>query len=109
MAQSASNDPRFVNNPITPAELPDLTIEVSILSPLTLTKDPEGLILGEHGIYIVANGFSGCFLPEVATDQGWSVEEFLGFCCSHKAGLSYDAWRNPETDVYLFTSEKFAE
>jgi AMMECR1 domain-containing protein len=54
-------------------------------------------------------GQSGCFLPEVATDQGWGVEEFLSYCCAHKAGLPADAWKQPGTDVYLFTSEKFSE
>jgi AMMECR1 domain-containing protein len=43
----------------------------------------------------------------VATDQGWNAIEFLSYCCSHKAGLHPDAWRMPDTSVYLFTSEKF--
>ncbi|MBN2293543.1 MAG: AMMECR1 domain-containing protein, partial [Pirellulales bacterium] len=65
--------------------------------------------LGTHGIYITHGNRSGCFLPEVATDQGWNTEEFLGFCCSHKAGLPHDAWKDPATKVYLFTSHKFSD
>jgi len=109
MGRSAARDPRFLDNPITADELEHLTVEVSVLSPLKKTDSPETLRLGTDGIYIVQGSRSGCFLPEVATDQGWNVEEFLGYCCSHKAGLPYDAWRDPETIVYLFSSEKFEE
>ena len=107
MGQAAARDPRFVSNPITPGELDQLTIEVSVLSPLTPTDDPLGLTVGAHGIYIVRGHRSGCFLPEVATDQNWSAEEFLATCCAHKALLPPDAWKDPDTTVYLFTSEKF--
>ncbi len=108
MASSAARDPRFVFNPITPAEVNRLTVQVSVLSPLTETDAPEKLQVGKHGIHVIgADGRSGCFLPEVATDQGWSAEEFLSHCCSSKAGLPADAWRRDDTKVYLFTSEKF--
>ncbi|HUS90917.1 MAG TPA: AmmeMemoRadiSam system protein A [Phycisphaerae bacterium] len=109
MAAAAARDPRFVTNPITPDEVGQLDVQVSVLSPLEETKDPEGLQVGTHGIY-VTNGYrSGCFLPEVATDQGWNAAEFLSCCCEHKAGLPPDAWRMLDTKVYLFTSEKFSE
>lgn len=107
MARAAARDPRFTMNPITPAELPELTIEISVLSPLEPTREPEKLEVGRHGIYVVKGYRSGCFLPEVATDQGWDAIQFLRYCCSHKAGLSPDAWRDPDATVYLFTSEKF--
>ena len=109
MARAAAHDPRFVFDPVTPRELPELTIEVSVLSPLELTREPEKLQLGVHGIYIVRGSSSGCFLPEVATDQGWGVEEFLDHCCAGKAGLPPGAWRQSGTKVYLFTSEKLEE
>ena len=107
MGQAAARDPRFPHDPITPAELSQLTVEVSVLSPLEETAEPEKLEIGTHGIYIVSAMGAGCFLPEVATDMGWDAEEFLSQCCQGKAGLPADAWRNPETKVYLFTSEKF--
>ena len=111
MAQeAATRDPRFTTDPITPAELAELTVEVSILSPLQKTDRPEELEIGTHGIYIVApGGRSGCFLPEVATDHNMGVEEFLDTCCAHKAGLPPGAWREPDTEVFLFTSEKFRQ
>jgi len=107
MGAAAAQDPRFVFNAITPSELPQLTVEVSVLSELTETKEPEKLRVGTDGIYIVCGGRSGCFLPEVATDQGWDAQQFLSHCCAGKAALPADAWRYADTKVYLFTSEKF--
>jgi AmmeMemoRadiSam system protein A len=108
MASAAARDPRFVANPITPRELEQLTVQVSVLSPLEKTDKPEALEAGTHGIYIKHGMRSGCFLPEVATEMGWSAEQFLSYCCATKAGLPADAWQHKETEVYLFTSEKFS-
>ena len=104
---SAVSDSRFFSNPITPAQLNDLDVEISVLSPLKKTNDPLSLRLGVDGIYIKKGYASGCFLPQVATETGWTKEEFLGNCCSHKAGLSPDAWKDKKTEVYLFSAEVF--
>ena len=104
---SATGDPRFFADPITADELEQLDIEISVLSPLKLTREPLDLRLGVDGIYIKMGGASGCFLPQVATETGWSKEEFLSYCCAHKAGLAPDAWKDVETEVYLFTAEVF--
>jgi AmmeMemoRadiSam system protein A len=104
---SASRDTRFFDNPITAGELPQLDIEISVLSPLQLTGDPLSLRLGVDGIYIKRGFASGCFLPQVATETGWSKEQFLSYCCAHKAGLPYNAWQDPGTEVYLFQAEVF--
>lgn len=104
---SARRDPRFRHNPIRPAELPRLDIEISVLSPMVKTSDPLSLELGKHGIFISSGYNSGCFLPQVATETGWTKEEFLGYCCAHKAGLDWDAWKQPGVEVYLFTAEIF--
>jgi len=104
---SATGDPRFMTDPITPDEVNKLDIEISVLSPLKRTDDPLALELGTHGIYVKRGYASGCFLPQVATETGWGKEQFLSYCCSHKAGLPPDAWRDPDTEVYLFTAEVF--
>jgi len=104
---SARSDPRFLDNPVMPGELNKLEIEISVLSPLKRTDDPLSLELGTHGIYIKRGYASGCFLPQVADETGWGKEEFLSYCCSHKAGLPADAWQDPKTEVYLFTAEIF--
>jgi len=108
MAVSAAlHDPRFAADPITPAELPQLHIEISVLSPMVLADDPLKLKLGVHGIYITDGFRSGCFLPQVAEETGWTKEQFLDYCCTHKAGLPPGAWRDPSVRVYLFTAEVF--
>jgi len=104
---SATGDPRFFAAPITAGELEQLDIEISVLSPLQRTDDPLSLRLGVDGIYIKRGHASGCFLPQVATEAGWSKEEFLSYCCAHKAGLAADVWREAETEVYLFTADVF--
>ena len=104
---SATGDPRFVAEPITADELEKLDIEVSVLSPLKRTDDPLSLRLGVDGIYIKSGYTSGCFLPQVATETGWSKEKFLSYCCEHKAGLAPDAWKEEDTEVYLFDAEVF--
>ena len=109
MAQAATGDQRFVQNPVTSAELQEIDIEVSILSPLELTDDPLSLKLGKHGIYITQGSASGCYLPQVATETGWSKEEFLSHCCADKAFLPADAWKQPASQVFLFSAEVFDE
>lgn len=106
-ARLAARDPRFTMDPITPNEIPLLDIEISILSQPEETSDPLSLIVGTHGIWIRNGHKSGCFLPKVAVEQNWNAEEFLINCCTRKAGLSADAWKNPDTGVWLFTTETF--
>ena len=109
MACAALKDPRFTDSPLKKDELKRLDIEISILSPLAPTNDPLSLELGTHGIYIKQGFMSGCFLPQVAVETGWTKEEFLSYCCAHKAGLPHDAWKDKQTTVYLFTAEIFSE
>ena len=104
---SCCGDPRFRDNPITVGELEELDIEISVLTPLERTNDPLSLELGVDGIYITKGYASGCFLPQVATETSWTKEEFLSNCCSHKAGLAADAWKDNDTEVYLFQCEIF--
>lgn len=104
---AAKEDPRF--NQIQPLELESLEIDISVLSPLQKVDNPLDFELGRHGIYITKGGSNGCFLPQVATETGWTKEEFLSKCCSMKAGLSQDAWKNKNLEVYIFTSEMISE
>jgi len=110
MAVSAAiEDPRFERNRIQPSELDDLEIEISILSPLQKIGNPLDMELGKHGIYIKKGFRNGCFLPQVAAETGWTKEEFLSQCCHTKAGLSPDAWKEKDTEVYVFTAEIIPE
>lgn len=109
VAKASLNDPRFATSPITAGELKDLEIEISILSDAAPTDDPLSLVPGEHGLVIRRGGQSGCFLPKVAAERGWSAQEVLANCCTMKAGLPADAWRSPDTEVLLFTAQVFSE
>ncbi len=106
---SATEDPRFEFNRITPPELDRLKIELSILSPLKKIKNPLNFELGKHGIYVQKGIHIGCFLPQVASETGWSKEEFLSHCCSIKADLPSDAWRYNDLEIYIFTAEIIEE
>lgn len=104
---SALEDPRFAGNRLKPGELPGVEMEVSALSPLRECADPERIAPGVDGIYVRSGGRSGCFLPQVATEQRWGVEDFWGHCCRDKAGLAWDAWKQPGTECYTFTADVF--
>lgn len=104
---SALDDPRFAGDRLGTADLAGLEMDISALSPLETTREPEKIIPGVHGIYVSAHGRSGCFLPQVATETGWNVEEFWGHCCRDKAGLEWDAWRKPDAVTKIFTAEVF--
>ncbi|MCP4594475.1 MAG: AmmeMemoRadiSam system protein A [bacterium] len=108
-ACSAAEDPRFCSHPVTHSELGRIIIEVSILGVPVATERPGDLEVGRHGIWIRRGASSGCFLPQVATERGWSAEEFLSNCCTMKAGLSADSWQDPATEVLLFGAEIIAD
>ena len=104
---AATEDPRFA--PVTLDELGAIEIEISVLSPIEKIDSPDKIQLGKHGV-IVKKGFSsGVFLPQVATETGWSKEEFLSNLCAHKAGLAPDAWKDKSTELYIFSAEVFSE
>jgi AmmeMemoRadiSam system protein A len=103
---SAFDDPRFP--PLARDELARVTIEVSVLSPFCRTRDPSEIRVGTHGILVRRSLRSGLLLPQVATEQGWSREEFLVHTC-RKAGLPDDAWRESDTIIEIFTAIVFSE
>ncbi len=110
MTFTSLNDPRFVDTPIRPGELERLQIELSILTPMWPTRDPLAeLTVGTHGVYVRMAGRAGCFLPQVAAEQGWDARRTLTECCRGKAGLPPDAWKDPAAEVFLFTAQIIRE
>lgn len=102
---AATQDTRFY--PVTENELNEIVIEISVLTPMKKIESIEEIKLGRHGIYI-KNGYrTGTFLPQVATDTGWTLEEFLGHCSRDKAGLAWDGWKDVE--VYIYEALVFSE
>jgi len=107
MAKSAAfNDPRF--NPVTMKEVPELEIEISVLSPLKKVKDVQEIQVGKHGIIIQQGFHRGLLLPQVATEWGWNREEFLEQTC-YKAGLPKDSWKDASSEIFIFSAEIFSE
>jgi AmmeMemoRadiSam system protein B/AmmeMemoRadiSam system protein A len=105
MAEAAAlRDPRFT--PVTERELPDLEIEISVLTPLRKITDVREIEVGKHGIYILKGWLSGLLLPQVATEYGWDRQTFLEHTCQ-KAGLPSNAWKDKDTEIYIFSADIF--
>ena len=111
-AISATQDPRF---PVLAAmELPFILIEVTVLTPpepLKVNQPKEYLekiMIGKHGLIIRKGRYAGLLLPQVPVEQEWDVKEYLASLC-YKAGLPPDAWLDPETNLFIFAGQIFAE
>jgi len=102
---AAFKDSRF--QPLQKNELPDLEIEVSVLSPMVKVSGASAIELGRHGVYLRQGSKSGVFLPQVATEQNWDKETFLSELCLEKAGLDRGCWQDSRTDIFVFTAQVF--
>jgi len=97
---ASSNDPRFA--PMTDADLADMEVEVTVLSPLEPLRDPKDIVIGKHGLYITNGRSSGILLPQVAMERNWDTRAFLENV-SIKAGLQKDAWKTSK--LYIYTAD----
>jgi len=95
---AATRDNRF--DPLSPEELNQTEIEISVLTPMRRISSPDEIVLGRHGVYIKKGNRAGTFLPQVAEQTGWTKEEFLGHCSRDKAGLGWEGWKDAEIFVY---------
>ena len=108
MAKAAAfSDHRF--EPLTKEEFDKIHIEVSVLTPPEKISDPNKIILGKHGVIVRKGTNSGVYLPQVATDTGWSLDEFMNSLCSSKASLPEDCWKDSSTEIYTFEAQVFEE
>ena len=103
---AARQDPRFP--PVSPSEVPDLELEISVLSPLKKIEDVGEIQVGVHGIYIINPRGRGVLLPQVATEYGWDRDTFLDQTCV-KAGLNPGCWQDPRTEILIFSAQIFSE
>lgn len=103
---AASRDNRVAA--IVPDELPEIRIDISVLSPLWRVDDPLALEVGRHGLYVVSGERRGVLLPQVAPQYGWNMETFLGQTCV-KAGLAKSMWKTAPTKIFAFTALIVAE
>ena len=101
---AAFKDPRFP--PLNENELEDLDIEISVLTPMKQISNINEIEVGKHGLMMIKGPYSGLLLPQVATQYNWDRQSFLSETC-HKAGLPTDAWKDDETEIYIFSAEIF--
>jgi len=102
---AAFRDGRFA--PLAKAELPEVEIEISVLSPLRPAQ-PGDIRPRAQGVLLERGGKSGLFLPQV-WDQIPGKEDFMGELCAQKAGLPRDCWKDPAVKIYSFTVDSFEE
>lgn len=102
---AAFGDPRFP--PLTRADLAGLSLEISVLTSFEPLADPSTVDVGRHGLVVEHGSARGLLLPQVATDHGWTREQFLDHTCI-KAGVPRDAWRRGAR-LYRFEALVFGE
>ena len=91
---AAFRDPRFL--PLTQEEFREVELEISALTPAVPVDSWRDIVIGRHGMTLTKFGRSAVFLPQVAPEQGWGIEETLTHLAM-KAGLPPDAWREGAT------------
>jgi len=101
---AALRDHRF--RTVTADELPELTLSISVLTSPEPVAGWEEIVLGRHGILLQRDGRSATFLPQVPTQQGWTLRQTLTQLAL-KAGLPPDAWRTGATFL-VFEAETFS-
>jgi uncharacterized protein (TIGR00296 family) len=77
---------------MTAVELPNVKIEISVLSPLEAVEEIDSIVIGVHGLLLNHLGRRGLLLPQVAVERGWDREQFLEQLC-RKAHLPATAWK----------------
>ena len=106
MALSAAlQDSRFPQ--LSLAELKDVKIEISALSPYQRVASVDKIRVGQDGVLLKRSGRSAVFLPQVAPEQGWTRNEMLDNLC-RKAGLASDCWKQ-DAEFHTFQAVIFSE
>jgi hypothetical protein len=105
MALSAAlHDSRFTR--LSLSELKDVKIEISVLTPYQRAT-VDKIQIGRDGVLLKLSGRSAVFLPQVAPEQGWTLNETLENLC-RKAGLISDCWKQG-AEIYTFQAIIFNE
>ena len=103
---AAFYDPRF--EPLDESELPNIVIEISVLSPLRKIGSLKKIKVRRHGLFIRLENAQGLLLPQVAAKHNWDRTTFLEHVCL-KAELPRDAWLNPAAEIMIFEAQIFME
>ena len=98
---SALNDHRFP--PVRLEEVDELEIEISILS-LPKESKLEDIEIGKHGLIVEGGSLSAVYLPQVATEVGWTFDQWLDSLCN-KSNLPTSYWKEKKAKFYTFTAQ----
>ncbi len=104
-AESVIADPRFLGQPVTRQELPELTIEATLLGPMVKAKSTLDFEPLARGIYLTFRGRTGLFLPQVARETGWTKQQLLSRLCTEKLGVHESAWNEPGAELSTFSAD----
>ncbi len=105
LALAASlDDPRF--RPAASISGP-IDVEISVLTPVRRIWGAEEVRIGKHGLYLRLGRRAGLLLPQVASERGWTAEEFLE-SVARKSSLGPHAWRDPKARLYAFEAQVFS-
>lgn len=104
---AAIHDGRFSS--VGADELKTIKIEISLLTTPKKIVDWKNIHLGNEGVIVKKGERTGIFLPQVAIESGWTLEEFLSHLCQDKANLPRDAYRDKNTTLLVFTAQIFKE
>ncbi|MGH9664355.1 MAG: AmmeMemoRadiSam system protein A, partial [Bryobacteraceae bacterium] len=102
---AALDDSRF--RPLDPLE-EDLSIEISVLSPLKRVRTAHSFRLGEHGAALEAGSHRGLLLPKVPTEHGWTRQQFFD-ALANKAGAGAHAYEKAGTRLFVFRAQAFQD
>jgi AmmeMemoRadiSam system protein A len=103
-ARSVLRDPRFREAPVTLDELPQLDVEITLISPLQPLASLDEFDPVNDGIHLTIGDRHGCFLPQVARETGWNCEQLLQRLCIEKLGVDRDAWRCESAVLHKFAA-----
>lgn len=102
---ACSRDYRF--KPVEPQELENIDIDINVLSEPKRVSSYNDIVVGRDGVIMYKNGKQAVFLPSVATEYNWDLNELLTQL-SLKAGCGPDDWKiGARFDV--FQAESFEE
>jgi AmmeMemoRadiSam system protein A len=103
-AAAVLEDPRFVDQPVSADEFRDLEIEITVLSPLRPAEHVLDFDPLTDGISLTIGQRTGCFLPQVARETGWTREQLLDRLCAEKLALPVSMWRTPQATLSKFST-----
>ncbi len=102
---AAVGDPRFQR--VEKGELASIKIEISALTVPKKIASYKDIRLGVDGVVLKKKFNRAVYLPQVATETGWKLEEFLANLAA-KAGLPPESWKDG-CEFLTFQAEVFGE